>query len=132
MFLEEPRKRRRNFTAITKRAALIASKGKCMSCRQQLDARSTEYDHKDNNPANNNESNCWVVCSNCHRKHTVITKRAVRDLFGDVIGYQTIKRKVGYKKPATTQAKSKTGSKKTTGKGTTTKRRRTQDDFLGF
>ena len=39
MLWDEPKPRRKNFSAVTKRAALIASKGKCMSCGQTLDAR---------------------------------------------------------------------------------------------
>jgi len=58
------------------------------------------FDHRDNNSANNSQSNCYLVCRNCHGKATKIEKRKIRDSFlGTVVGYKTIKRKVGYKKP---------------------------------
>lgn len=134
MFRDEPRPRRKNFGAAIKRAALIKSKGKCMNCRQPLDARATEYDHKDNNSANNSEDNCFVVCSNCHRKHTVITKRAVKGWFGDVVGYKTIKRKVGYKKATTPQPKSEAQVKKAPTKKSTPRKRRKNmlEDLFGL
>jgi len=89
--------KRKNFSAVTRKDALIRAKGKCMSCHRPLNARSTEYDHKDNNPANNSPKNCYVVCSNCHREHTVTTKRKVKGFLGETIGYKTVKKKVGYK-----------------------------------
>ena len=64
-------------------------------------------DHKDNNPRNNSQKNCYLVCRNCHGKATKIEKRAVRDMFGGIAGYKTIKRKVSYKKPKSTVAKKK-------------------------
>lgn len=57
------------------------------------------FDHKDNNPANSSQSNCYLVCRNCHGKATVIKKRKVKGFLGETIGHKTIKRKVGYKKP---------------------------------
>ncbi len=70
----------------------------CRSCKRTLTwgDRTYDFDHKDNNPTHNSQSNCYLVCKVCHGKHTVITKRKVSGLFG---GYQTIKKKVGYKKP---------------------------------
>jgi hypothetical protein len=69
--------------------------------------RSYNFDHKDNNPRNNSPRNCYLVCRNCHGKATKIDKRAVRDIFGGVAGYQTIKRRVSYKKPKSTATKKK-------------------------
>ena len=71
------------------------------TCKRKLTwgDRSYDFDHKDNNPANNSQSNCYLVCRICHGKATKIEKRAVRGIFGEVEGYKTIKRKVGYKKP---------------------------------
>ncbi len=63
------------------------------------------FDHKDNNPRNNSQRNCYLVCRNCHGKATKIEKRAERDIFGNVVGYKTIKRKIGYKKPKSSTKK---------------------------
>lgn len=63
------------------------------------------FDHKDNNPRNNSQKNCYLVCRNCHGKATKIDKRAERDWFGNITGYKTIKRKVSYKKPKPTTTK---------------------------
>jgi len=70
-------------------------------CRRKLiwGDRSYEFDHKDNNPSNISQNNCWLVCRNCHGKHTKFGTRIVKDRFtGMVIGRKTIKKKVGYKK----------------------------------
>lgn len=93
----EPSKRK-NFSPATQKAALLKSHEKCMNCKEKLDPRATELDHKNNNPSDNSLKNCFVVCSNCHRKHTVITKEKVKDGWGNVVGYKTVKHKVGYKK----------------------------------
>lgn len=94
----------------------------CMNprCKKKLnwDKRwEFEVDHRDNNSSNNRESNCFIVCLSCHRKHTVIKKRAIYSL-GVKIGNETIKKKSGYKKTT----KKKTMKKKRT--------RRTQDNIL--
>lgn len=75
---------------------------KCRRCKRPLrwGDRSYDFDHKDNNSANNSQKNCYLVCKVCHGKATVIGKRAIHDRFTNrVIGHETIKRKVGYKKP---------------------------------
>ena len=74
---------------------------KCRVCKRSLTwgNRTYAFDHKDNNPANNSQTNCYLVCRNCHGKHTVIKKRRVTGIFGETVGYKTIKKKVGYKKP---------------------------------
>jgi hypothetical protein len=74
---------------------------KCRRCHRKLKwgDRSYEFDHKNNNPANNSQRNCYLVCKICHGKATVIGKRKIHDPYlGGVIGHETIKRKVGYKK----------------------------------
>ena len=74
---------------------------KCRRCKRSLKwgDRTYEFDHKDNNPANNSQKNCYLVCKICHGKATVIKKKKITDKFtGMVIGHQTIKKKVGYKK----------------------------------
>lgn len=88
---------------------------KCRNCHRKLawGDRTYDFDHKDNNPANNSQKNCYLVCKVCHGKATKIAKRKVKDpYFGHVIGYETIKKKVGYKKPK----KKKNAERKTTRK----------------
>ena len=85
------------------------------SCRRKLTwgDRSYDFDHKDNNPANNRQSNCFLVCKSCHGKATKLEKQKVRGLLGGVIGHKTIKRKVSYKKPKSTVTKKKTTARRT-------------------
>jgi 5-methylcytosine-specific restriction endonuclease McrA len=87
---------RRNFTITTKKIEWISAAGKdvmqyirdkkfvrtsrCRKCKRQLvwGDGSYNFDHKDNNPANNSQKNCYLVCRNCHGKATKIGKRAIR------------------------------------------------------
>jgi len=121
---------RRNFTITTKRIEWISSAGgdvgrylrdkkfvktsKCRRCKRKLvwGDHSYEFDHKDNNSSNNSQRNCYLVCRICHGKATKIDKRAIRDVFGGISGYQTIKKKVSYKKPKTKKASRKVVNKK--------------------
>ena len=82
---------------------------KCRVCKRPLTwgDRTYDFDHKDNNPANNSQSNCRVVCKVCHGKHTVVKKRKIKGLFGETVGHKTIKKKVGYKKPTKKPKKTK-------------------------
>ncbi|HUS99126.1 MAG TPA: hypothetical protein VMY59_02265 [Candidatus Thermoplasmatota archaeon] len=76
-------------------------------CKRKLtwSDRSYDFDHKDNNPANNSQKNCYLVCKVCHGKATVISKRKILNPYSkNVIGYKTVKKKIGYKK---TRRKSK-------------------------
>lgn len=75
----------------------------CMNknCKKQLkwDKRHEfEFDHLNNDPSNNSEKNCFLVCNDCHKKHTVIGKRRQYNQLGMFTRYQTIRKKVGYKK----------------------------------
>src|SRR3989344_5145371 len=72
---------------------------KCRHCPRKLHwgDKHYEFDHKDNNPANNSQKNCYLVCLFCHRDATKIAKRKERDTLG-FYKYKTIKKKVGYKK----------------------------------
>lgn len=75
---------------------------KCRHCKRKLiwGSRTYDFDHKNNNPANNSQSNCYLVCKICHGRATVIKKKRVKDkFFGRTIGHKTIKVKAGYKKP---------------------------------
>ena len=143
MFFWGEEKQRREFSIVTKRiewlgAAETASakqalekyvkdgkvpskmpRSKCRVCGQYLTWGDGTYnfDHYDNNSANNSQRNCYLVCRNCHGKATKI--RLVRELdpwFGTVIRHVTQKLKVGYKKnPRKTSDKiaKKTASKST-------------------
>ncbi len=113
---EEP-KRRKPFRINTKKIEWLEAAGRdpdeyfetgrfyktsyCRQCKTRLlwgDGR-YDFDHKDNNAGNNGQSNCHLVCKNCHGKATKTKVIKQRGLFGGVIGYKTIKLKVGYKKP---------------------------------
>lgn len=75
-------------------------KSKCRKCKSPLTwgDGSYDFDHKDNNSANNRQSNCYLVCKRCHGKYTKLKVIKERDVLGGVVGHRTIKLKVGYKK----------------------------------
>jgi len=114
--LFSPKKKRKPFKTSTKKMEWMSAAGKdplqwrmnfvktskCRQCGKTLNWGDGTYtfDHKDNNPANNSQSNCYLVCRICHGKVTVVKKRKIKDpLFGITLGHKTIKKKVGYKKP---------------------------------
>lgn len=72
----------------------------CRKCKERLlwGDGSYDFDHKDNNPANNKQSNCFLVCKICHGKATKVKVIKQRGFLGETVGYKTIKLKVGYKK----------------------------------
>ena len=106
-------KRRKAFKTQTKKKEWMKSGGhnpdnwrtgfiktsKCRHCHRTLHwgDRSYEFDHKDNNSANNGQKNCYLVCVICHSRATVIKTKKTRDIFG-MPGRKIIKKKVGYKK----------------------------------
>lgn len=109
-------KRRKPFSMTTKKVEWMMAAGRdpdeylekgkfyktsyCRKCKTRLiwgDGR-YNFDHRDNNPANNRQSNCYLVCKNCHGKATKTKVIKQRGIFGEVVGYKTIKLKVGYKK----------------------------------
>jgi hypothetical protein len=102
-------KKRKPFTTRTKKeewrlsagTVTFTKKSKCRvrTCRKPLTwgDRTYEFDHKDSNPDNNSQSNCYLVCRNCHGKHTRFGSRAVIGVFGQKIGTKRTKLKVGYK-----------------------------------
>jgi len=124
LFWEEKR-RRKPFSTKTKKIEWMLAAGKnpydksgrlrfvktskCRVCGRPLKwgDRTYDFDHKDNNPANNSQTNCYLVCKICHGKHTVIKKRKIKGFFGETVGYKTIKKKVGYKKPKKKPKKTK-------------------------
>ena len=124
MFWEE-KKKRKPFSVKKKKIEWMLSAGrnpydssgklrfvktsKCRVCKRPLTwgDRTYDFDHKDNNPANNSQTNCRLVCKSCHGKHTVIKKRKIKGFLGETVGYKTIKKKVGYKKPKKKPKKTK-------------------------
>lgn len=64
--LKQRRKKRRLFTAQTKRLVLKSQKFKCLICR--INVGIWDYDHKDGNRGNNKLSNCQALCPICHAK----------------------------------------------------------------
>jgi hypothetical protein len=106
-------KKRKPFSIKTKKIEWMLAAGKnpytdkfvqiskCRECPRPLKwgERTYDFDHKDNNPANNSQKNCYLVCKVCHGKVTVVKKRRTTGIFGQTVGYKTIKKKVGYKKP---------------------------------
>lgn len=91
------------------------STSKCRKCKRRLTwgTRTYEFDHKDNNSANNSQKNCYLVCRVCHGGATVIKKKKVRERFtGIVIGHKTYKKKVGYKKSTRPKKKKSRRTKK--------------------
>jgi len=90
---------------------------KCRRCKKKLtwDNKIYDFDHRDNNPANNRQGNCLLLCVECHRKLTKKeTWRIVDRLTGEVVGHETKMAKVGLKKRKRTKttAKSKTSKAK--------------------
>ena len=116
MFFEEE-KSRKSFSMKTKKIEWMIASGKrvydksgklsfvktskCRRCKRPLrwGSRAYDFDHKDNNPSNNSQTNCYLVCKVCHGEATVLKKRRIKNIFGETVGYETIKKKVGYKKP---------------------------------
>jgi hypothetical protein len=64
--LKHGRKKRRLFTAQTKKLVLKSQNFKCLICRTNVGV--WDYDHKDGNSGNNKLSNCQALCPICHAK----------------------------------------------------------------
>jgi len=101
-------RKRKNFTTRTKkeewrlsaRTVTFTKKSKCRKCKRQLTwgDRTYEFDHKDNNPKNNSQKNCFLVCRICHAKATRFGTRREKGFLGETIAIKRTKKKVGYKK----------------------------------
>ena len=113
--------KRKNFKLSTKKVEWNASAGratdnfkttsKCRKCPRRLTWKDGTYDfdHKNDNSSDNSQKNCYLVCKVCHGRVTKIGKRKVRTMLG--VRYQTIKKKVGYKKPKKKPLKKKSKPK---------------------
>ena len=57
---------------------------RCRKCKRPLtwNDGSYDFDHKDNNSANNSQNNYYLVCKVCHGKHTKTKVIKERDIFG--------------------------------------------------
>jgi len=69
--LYEPKRTRvprRDFGKRTKQAVLFLQNHQCKKCWNIL--RFPEYDHVDDDPSNNDFSNCQALCPNCHAEKT--------------------------------------------------------------
>ena len=62
------RRKRRQFSKLTKQKVLIQQNFRCVSCHNHLEI--ADFDHVDGNKANNDISNCQALCPNCHAKKT--------------------------------------------------------------
>jgi hypothetical protein len=104
----------KNVAEYLRSSAKFVKTSKCRKCKIKLiwGDRSYEFDHRDNKSSNNSQKNCYLVCRNCHGKATKTDKRAVRDMFGGISGYQTIKKELSYKKPKVSPTKKKVTKKK--------------------
>ena len=152
MLFWDEEKQRRDFSIVTKRIEWLSAakadsakrvlkkyaedgkvpsrmpRSKCRECKRNLTWGDGTYnfDHYDNNSANNSQRNCYIVCRNCHGGAT--KTRLVRELdpwFGTVIGYVTQKLKAGYKKNPR-KAASRTPKKATTRAAIKTARKTTR------
>lgn len=63
--------KRKPFTPSTKRDELIDSGNRCRLCKKPLKKWGFDFDHKDDDPLNNDPENCQVVCKTCHGIKTV-------------------------------------------------------------
>ncbi len=112
--------KRKAFKISTKRQALRRARYKCEKCGDKL--RKTihkklgyvvEFDHRES-PSNNGLHNCWVLCPNCHREVTVVTKRRRTDRLG-FVRYETIQKRADIKRKRKKKAKSKKKTRKNYG-----------------
>ena len=114
-FFDEP-PARKNFTEKTKKMEWMDAAGRnpydymiekkwvatsyCRNCEAKLiwGKGGYHFDHFDNNPVNNKPENCYLACATCHGKATKMKRRAIKDIFGNVISCKTNKVLEGYKK----------------------------------
>ena len=59
---------RKDFALCVKKEVLARQANLCKSCGRFLDV--VNFDHIDENPGNNDISNCQALCPNCHAKKT--------------------------------------------------------------
>ena len=59
---------RKGFSNSIKQSTILKQKSLCAICNKFSPL--WEYDHKDNDRSNNNQSNCQALCPNCHANKT--------------------------------------------------------------
>jgi hypothetical protein len=67
------RRERQHFSDSVKQNILRKQDHKCAHCKRILNV--VDWDHKNGDRSNNNESNCQALCPNCHAIKTRITRR---------------------------------------------------------
>jgi hypothetical protein len=67
------RKERQHFSDSVKESVLRKQNHKCAQCRRILNV--VNWDHKNGDRSNNNESNCQALCPNCHAIKTRTTRK---------------------------------------------------------
>ncbi len=122
---EENQSQRRSFSIVTRKVEWLKAAGtdtarevlqkcietqkppskmprsKCRRCRRTLawGDGTYDFDHYNNRSYDNSQRNCYLLCKNCHGKHTRTRQVAVYDPdTGEYLGTATQKLKVGYKK----------------------------------
>lgn len=75
---KEGRKRYRSICAQCHRKGRVQKGNQCEMCGFiPVDRIQLDVDHKDGNRANNDPSNVWTLCANCHRLKTKRNKDGV-------------------------------------------------------
>jgi hypothetical protein len=69
----DKRRERQHFSDSVKQNILRKQDHKCAHCKRILNV--VDWDHKNGNRSNNNESNCQALCPNCHAIKTRSTRR---------------------------------------------------------
>ena len=67
------RKERQHFSDSVKESVLRKQNHKCAQCKRILNV--VDWDHKNGDRSNNNESNCQALCPNCHAIKTRSTRK---------------------------------------------------------
>ena len=67
------RRERQHFSDSVKESILRKQNHKCAQCKRILNV--VDWDHKNGDRSNNNESNCQALCPNCHAIKTRTTRQ---------------------------------------------------------
>jgi len=60
--------KRKGFPSSVKRSVLLKQKNLCKKCYRF--SQTWDFDHIDDDPSNNDASNCQALCPTCHAKKT--------------------------------------------------------------